>query len=195
MATKDDSPFSARIVGDILRLCDLVRGCHATPDGARWIQNTLRDAAAHRHPPRTASSDSDSSAPGQRRREDPSSGRGDAKRATFPGTSDSDLSAFEVPGKVARLAFPRPLEGSSLRRCPGAEESLSEEAVRGGVAVGSGVPKGVLNPAGAVRGGVAAACEVTEAEDVAHDPSGEGGVVFSCHPVGVRKRGLSPVGV
>ena len=53
------------------------------------------------------------------------------------------------------------------------------------MAVGSGVPKGVLNPAGAVRGGVAAAYEVTEAEDVAHDPSGEGGVVFGCHPVGV----------
>ena len=43
-------------------------------------------------PPRTASSDSDSSAPGQRCREDPSSGRGNAKRATFPGTSDSDHS-------------------------------------------------------------------------------------------------------
>ena len=92
MATKDDSPFCARIVDDILRLCELVRGCYATPDGARWVQNTLRDAAAHRLPPRTASSDSDSSAPGQRRREDPSSGRGNAKRATFPGTSDSDHS-------------------------------------------------------------------------------------------------------
>ena len=53
------------------------------------------------------------------------------------------------------------------------------------MAVGSGVPKGVLNPAGAVRGGVAAAYEVTEAEDIAHDPSGEGGVVLGCHPVGV----------
>ena len=63
MATKDDTPFSARIVGDILRLCDLVRSCYATKDGARWIQGTLRDAAAHPHLPRTASSDSDSSAP------------------------------------------------------------------------------------------------------------------------------------
>ena len=92
MATKDDSPFCARIVDNILRLVDLVRGCYATPDGARWVQNTLQDAAAHHLPPRTASSDSDSSAPGQRRREDPSSGRGNAKRATFPGTSDSDHS-------------------------------------------------------------------------------------------------------
>ena len=58
MATKDDTPFSARIVGDILRLCDLVRSCYATQDGARWIQSTLRDAAAHRHLPRTATSDS-----------------------------------------------------------------------------------------------------------------------------------------
>ena len=53
------------------------------------------------------------------------------------------------------------------------------------MAVGSGVPKGVLNPAGPDRSDVAAAYEVTEAEDVAHDPSGEGGVVFGCHPVGV----------
>ena len=53
------------------------------------------------------------------------------------------------------------------------------------MAVGSGVPKGVLNPAGAVRGGVAAAYEVTKAEDVAHDPSGDRGIVLSCHPVGV----------
>ena len=51
--------------------------------------------------------------------------------------------------------------------------------------MGSGVPKSVLNPAGAVRGGVAVAYEVTEAEDVVHDPSGEEGVVFSRHPVGV----------
>ena len=46
MATKDDSPFCARIVDDILRLVDLVRGCYATSDGACWVQNTLRDAAA-----------------------------------------------------------------------------------------------------------------------------------------------------
>ena len=92
MATKDDTPFCARIVDDILRLVDLVRGCYATTDGARWVQNTLRDAAARRPPPRTASSGSDSSASGQRHREDPSSGRGNAKRATFPETSDSDHS-------------------------------------------------------------------------------------------------------
>ena len=92
MATKANTPFCPRIVDDILRLVDLVRGCYGTPDGARWIRNTLQDAAARRPPPHPASSDSDSSAPGQRRREDPSSGRGNAKRATFPGTSDSDHS-------------------------------------------------------------------------------------------------------
>ena len=92
MATKENTPFCPRIVDDILRLVDLVRGCYGTPDGARWIRNTLQDAAARRPPPHPASSDSDSSAPGQRRREDPSSGRGNAKRATFPGTSDSDHS-------------------------------------------------------------------------------------------------------
>ena len=53
------------------------------------------------------------------------------------------------------------------------------------MAVGSGVPKGVPDPAGAVRGGVAAANKVAEAEDVVHDPSAEGGVVLGCHPVGV----------
>ena len=31
-------------------------------------------------------------------------------------------SLSEVPEKVARLAFPRPLEGSSRRRCPGVVE-------------------------------------------------------------------------
>ena len=33
------------------------------------------------------------------------------------------------PEKVARLAFPRPLEGSSQRRCPVVVESLAEESV------------------------------------------------------------------
>ena len=53
------------------------------------------------------------------------------------------------------------------------------------MAVGSGVPKGVPDPAGAVRGGVASANKVAEAEDVVHDPSADGGVVLGCHPVGV----------
>ena len=39
-------------------------------------------------------------------------------------------SLSEVPGKVAGLAFPRPLEGSSRRRCRVVvEESLAEESV------------------------------------------------------------------
>ena len=94
---------------------------------------------------------------------------------------------------MARLEFPRPLEGFSLRRCPGAEESLSEEAVRGRWR--SGVPKGALDPAGAVVGGVAAAYEVAEAKEVTHDPSGERGVVFGGPPVSVAQAGFSPGGV
>ena len=40
------------------------------------------------------------------------------------------MSLSEFPERVARLESPRPLEGSSRRRCPGAvEESLLEEAV------------------------------------------------------------------
>ena len=42
MTTKDDTPSSDRIVGDTLCLCDLVRSCYATQDGARWIQDTVR---------------------------------------------------------------------------------------------------------------------------------------------------------
>ena len=41
------------------------------------------------------------------------------------------LSLSKVPEKVARLAFPRPPEGSSWRRCPVvAEESLAEDSAR-----------------------------------------------------------------
>ena len=61
--------------------------------------------------------------------------------------------------------------------------------------MGSGVPKGALDPAGAVLGGVAAAYEVAEAKDVTHDPSGEGGVVFGGHPVSVEQAGFSPGGI
>ena len=35
--------------------------------------------------------------------------------------------SLSEPEKVARLAFPRPLEGSSRRRCPVVVESLAEE--------------------------------------------------------------------
>ena len=47
-------------------------------------------------------------------------------------------SLSEVPERVPRLAFPRPLKGSSRRRCPVAvEESLAEDSAlsgRGGTA-------------------------------------------------------------
>ena len=80
-------------MNDILYLRDLLERTYGTPDGAQWVRETLRDAAA---PPRTdrvefSASDS-STTTGQRHREDPSSGRGNAKRATFSGTLDSDSS-------------------------------------------------------------------------------------------------------
>ena len=37
--------------------------------------------------------------------------------------------SLSEPEKVARLAFPLPLEGSSRRRCPVVVESLAEESV------------------------------------------------------------------
>ena len=91
LATQDQTPLCDGLVDDILHLCDLLARSYATPDGARWIRETLRDATAPHRPDRTASSGSDSStAPGQRRREDPSSGRGNSKRTTLSRNSDSD---------------------------------------------------------------------------------------------------------
>ena len=57
-------------------------------DGAQWLRDTLRATAVNRTDQR-GSSASDSTTTGQRRRDEPSSGRGNAKRATFSG-SDSD---------------------------------------------------------------------------------------------------------
>ena len=91
LATQDRTPLSDRVVEDILHLRDLLETACGTPAGAQWVRETLRDAAAKPCTDRADSSASDSSATtGQRRREDPSSGRGNAKRATFSGTSDSD---------------------------------------------------------------------------------------------------------
>ena len=61
-------------------------------------------------------------------------------------------SLSEVPEKVARLAFPRPLEGSSRRRClVVAEESLAEDSarsVRGGAAASRSVSRTHCPPPG-----------------------------------------------
>ena len=101
IATQDRTPLSNRVVDDILHLRDLLKRAYGPPDGARWVRETLRDAAAPPRPDRAESSASDSSTTtGQRRREDPSSGRGNAKRATFSGTSDSDSS--QHPRRAAR---------------------------------------------------------------------------------------------
>ena len=76
---------------DILHLCDLLERAYATPDGATWVRETLWDAVSPPRPDRTESSASDSSTTtGQCRREEPSSGRGNSKRATLSGTLDSD---------------------------------------------------------------------------------------------------------
>ena len=93
IATQDRTPQSDRVADDILHLRDRLEKAYGTPAGAQWIRKTLRDAAAPPRTDRAESFASDSSATtGQRCREDPSSGRGNAKRATFSGTSDSDSS-------------------------------------------------------------------------------------------------------
>ena len=91
LATQDRTPLSDRVVNATLRLRDLLEGACRTSDGAQWLRETLREIAAKHRTNQTDSSASYSSTtPGQRRREEPSSGRGNAKRATFSGTSDSD---------------------------------------------------------------------------------------------------------
>ena len=91
LATQDRTPLSERVVNAILRLRDLLEAACGTLDGAQWLRDDLREIAAKHRPDQTDSSASDSSTTtGQRHREDPSSGRGNAKGATFSGTSDSD---------------------------------------------------------------------------------------------------------
>ena len=101
LATQDRTPLSDRLVDNILHLRDLLERAYGTPDGARWVRETLQDAAAPHRPDRAESSASDSSTTtGQRRREEPSSGRGNAKRATLSGTSDSD--SYQHPRRAGR---------------------------------------------------------------------------------------------
>ena len=91
LSTHDRPPLCDGLVADILHLRDLLARAYATPDGARWVRETLRYAAAPRRPDWTESSASDSSTTtGHRRREEPSSGRGNSNRATLSETSDSD---------------------------------------------------------------------------------------------------------
>ena len=91
MATQDGTPLCDYLVDDILRLRDLLDRAYATPAGAGWVREALSQAAASRRPVRTTSSGSDtSSSAGPRHRDEPSSGRGNSKRASLTETSDSD---------------------------------------------------------------------------------------------------------
>ena len=90
-ANQEGTPLCDYLVADILRLRDLLDRAYATPAGAGWVREALSQAAAFCRPVRTASSGSDTSSPaGPRRRDEPSSGRGNSKRATLTKTSDSD---------------------------------------------------------------------------------------------------------
>ena len=91
LATQDGAPLCDYLVDDILRLRDLLDRAYATPAGAEWVREAPRQAAAPRRPTRTTSSCSNTSSfAGPRRRDEPSSGRGNSKRATLTETSDSD---------------------------------------------------------------------------------------------------------
>ena len=73
---------------------------YATPAGAGWIREVLYTAAAPRRPARSASSSSDTASSARpRRRDDPSSGRGNSKRATLSETSDSDDRHLRYQGR------------------------------------------------------------------------------------------------
>ena len=91
LATQDGTALCEFLVDDILRLRDLPDRAYATPAGAGWVREALDQAAASRRPARSASSGSDISfSAGARRRDEPSSGRDNSKRATLTETSDSD---------------------------------------------------------------------------------------------------------
>ena len=101
LATQDRTLLSDRLVEGILHLRDILERAYGTPDGARWVRETLRDTGASPRPDRAESSVSASSTTtGQRRREEPSIGRGNAKRATLSGTSDSD--SHQHPRRAGR---------------------------------------------------------------------------------------------
>ena len=91
MATQDGTLLCDYLVDGILRLPDLLDTAYATPAGAGWVREALSQAAASCRPARTTSSGSDtSSSAGPRRHDEPSSGRGNSKRAILTETSDID---------------------------------------------------------------------------------------------------------
>ena len=92
LASQDGTALCEFLVDDILRLRDLLDRAYATPAGAGWVREALDQAAASHRPDRSASSGSDtSSSAGPRGRDEPSSGRGNSKRAILTETSDSDV--------------------------------------------------------------------------------------------------------
>ena len=100
LATQDGSGLCGPLVHDILRLRDLVDRAYATPAGAGWVREVLDPAAAPRRPARSASSSSDTASSARlSRRDDPSSGRGNSKRATLSETSDSDDRHLRYQGR------------------------------------------------------------------------------------------------
>ncbi|CAN0236034.1 unnamed protein product [Ascophyllum nodosum] len=91
LATQDGTPLCDYLVDDIFRLRDLLDRAYATPAGAEWVREALRQAAASRRPTWTTSSGRDKSFfAGPRRRDEPSSGRDNSKKTTLTETSDSD---------------------------------------------------------------------------------------------------------
>ena len=91
LATQDGTALREFLVDDILRLRDLLDRAYATPAGAGWVREALDQADAPRRPARSVSSGSNTlSSAGPRRRDEPSSGRGNSKRVTLTETSDSD---------------------------------------------------------------------------------------------------------
>ena len=96
----DGSGLCGPLVHDILRIRDLVDRASATPAGTGWVQEVLDAAAAPRRPARSASSSSDTASSARPcRRDDPSSGRGNSKRATLSETSDSDDRHLRYQGR------------------------------------------------------------------------------------------------
>ena len=91
LTTQDGTALCEFLIDGILRLRDLLDRAYATPAGAGWVREALDHAAAPRLLARSASSGSDTlSSAGPRRRDEPSSGRGNSKTATLTETSGSD---------------------------------------------------------------------------------------------------------
>ena len=95
LASSQLSPFRPEMIDDVLTQCDAVRQAYNTPAARPWFLPKLpqpRAAPRWQPHPQTDSSASDSSVGlnRQRRRDDPASGRGKAKRTMTAITTDSE---------------------------------------------------------------------------------------------------------